>query len=153
MRSLGLTTVLVLAAGAILAFVALAGPAMLAFAIPFLGLLPPGIVLQFATGFATTGPLQSGACLAGLLLGRIVHAEPHHAMAAAALATLAGFAWEVAEVGASTFVATGPDFVGGRAAGLVVAILGAALACRVGLRWAKGLALPAVGLAKRKVDR
>lgn len=153
MRSLGLVAILLLAAAAILAFVAVAGPAMVTAAVPFLGLLPPGVLLQFATGFATTGPLQSGACLAGLLLGRLARLEPPHAMGAAALATLAGFAWEVAEVGASTIVATGPDFVGGRVAGLVLAIVGAAITCRLGLRWARGLALPAVPLAKRRAER
>src|SRR5690606_35363811 len=98
--------------------------------------LPPGPVLQFAAGFTTTGPLQSGATLAGLALGRIARMAPHHAMAAAALATIAGFAWEVAEVGATTIVATGADFVGGRVVGLLLAILGAGLACRVGWRLA-----------------
>ncbi|WP_373044043.1 hypothetical protein [Vulgatibacter sp.] len=147
MRKLGL---LLAAAAGILGFVALAGPAMLMAVVPLLSLLPPGVLLQFATGFATTGPLQTGAGLAGLLLGRIVVAHPALAMGAAALATVSGFAWELAEVGASTVIATGVDFVLGRVIGLAAGIVASAGACRLGIRWAKGLALPTVGLASRR---
>jgi hypothetical protein len=141
---------LIAAAAFVLAFVALAGPAMLGALVPLLQLLPPGIALQFATGFATTGPLQTGAALAGLSLGRLTSSHPARAMGAAALATLAGFAWEIAEVGARTVLATGVDFVLGRVVGLFAAILGAAAACRIGLRWAKGLSLPTVPLASKR---
>ncbi len=150
MRTLVDAGLLVAAAAFVLAFVAIAGPAMLGALVPLLQLLPPGVALQFSTGFATTGPLQTGAALAGLTLGRFTASHPARAMGAAALSTLAGFAWEVAEVGASPIVATGADFVLGRVVGLFAAILGAAAACRLGHRWAKGLSLPAVPLARER---
>lgn len=152
MRTLVDAGLLIAAAAFVLAFVAVTGPAMLAALVPVLQLLPPGSALQAATGFATTGPLQTGAALSGLALGRLVAAHPAKAMGAAALATLGGFAWEVAEVGARTVVATGADFVIGRVVGLIGAILGAALACRIGLRWAQGLSLPAVRLARKRAS-
>lgn len=150
MRTLVEAGLLVAAAAFVLAFVAITGPTMLAALVPVLQLLPPGTALQTATGFATTGPLQTGAALSGLALGRLTASHPTRAMGAAALATLGGFAWEVAEVGARTVVATGVDFVLGRVIGLFAAILGAALACRIGLRWARGLALPTIPLARKR---
>ena len=138
-----------LVAAVLLAFVALAGPSMLRGAVPLLSLLPPGDLHQFATGFATTGPLQLGSQVLALGWGRLVPGDARTMARSTALAAVAGLAWEAVDIGFGPILATGPAFVAGRAAGLVGAILGAVAACRLGRRWAKRLARSAAPLASR----
>ena len=136
-------------AAVLLLFVALAGPAMLRGAVPFLSLLPPGDLHQFATGFATTGPLQLGSQVLALGWGRLLPGDARTMVRSTALAAVAGLVWEAVDIGVGPILATGPAFAAGRGAGLVGALLGAVGACRLGHRWAKRLARSAAPLASR----
>jgi hypothetical protein len=134
-----------LVAAILLVFVTLAGPGMLRGAVPFLSFLPPGALFDFASGFATTGPLLLGSLLVALGLRRLL---PNACTYGTALAAVATVAWEAFDIGLATMIATGPVFVLGRVAGFAVAIIGVIAAGWLGRRLAKGLAPAAASLAR-----
>lgn len=137
-----------LVAAILLAFVTLAGPAMLRGAVPLLSFLPPGALFDFASGFATTGPLQLGSQVLAAAMGRFLPGDPRIGVYGTALAAAGSLAWEAFDIGLATMIATGPIFVLGRVAGFAATILGTVAAFHLGRRWTKGLVPSAASLAR-----